>query len=143
MINESRLDIYNYVCGLIPATLTKNVYAFEQPQELTDSDTKNGFIVVRIDDCNDESEFKGYTYGWVRVYIEAYVPTQSRGRLDKAKYKSFEDGITNAINAEMATPTSSTYTIDEQGFLSMDATEDTNANNLYHMFIKSFIVTIN
>lgn len=142
-MNESRMAIYNYVYGLLYNTVTRNVYSMNEPQELTESDTKDGFIVVRVGDINDESEFHCEAYGWVRVFIEAYIPPISRGRLDKAKYKTFEDGINDVINAEIENGTSENYSIQSDGVLSMDGNTDTNANNAYYLYVKSFIVTIN
>lgn len=142
-MNESRMAIYNYVYGLLYNTVTRNVYSMNEPQELTESDTKDGFIVVRVGDINDESEFNCEAYGWVRVFIEAYIPPISRGRLDKAKYKTFEDGINDVINAEIENGTSENYSIQSDGVLSMDGNTDTNANNAYYLYVKSFIVTIN
>ena len=143
MMNESRMAIYNYVYGLLYNTVTRNVYSMNEPQELTESDTKDGFIVIRVGDINDESEFHCSAYGWVRVFIEAYIPPISRGRLDKAKYKTFEDGINDVINAEIENGTSENYSIQSDGVLSMDGNTDTNANNAYYLYVKSFIVTIN
>ena len=142
-MNESRMAIYNYVYGLLYNTVTRNVYSMNEPQELTESDTKDGFIVIRVGDINDESEFHCEAYGWVRVFIEAYIPPISRGRLDKAKYKTFEDGINDVINAEIENGTSENYSIQSDGVLSMDGNTDTNANNAYYLYVKSFIVTIN
>ena len=142
-MNESRMAIYNYVYGLLYNTVTRNVYSMNEPQELTESDTKDGFIVIRVGDINDESEFHCEAYGWVRVFIEAYIPPISRGRLDKAKYKTFEDGINGVINAEIENGTSENYSIQSDGVLSMDGNTDTNANNAYYLYVKSFIVTIN
>lgn len=142
MINESRIGIYNYIYRLLYGVVTENVYSMDEPQELTESDTTDGFVVIRVDDIYDESEFHGETYGWVRVFVEAYIPPMSRGRLDKAKYKAMEDAITNVINNEIAHGTSNTYAIQDDGILSMDDKADTNADNTYYMFIKSFIVTI-
>lgn len=142
MVNESRIDIYNYVYNLLYGVVTENVYSMNEPQELTDSDTTDGFIVIRVGDIRDESEFTGEAYAWVRVFVEAYIPPISRGRLDKVKYKAMEDAITLAINTEMKHGVNETYSIESDSVLSMDSNADTNANNAYYMFIKSFIVQI-
>ena len=142
MMNESRIDIYNYLYGLLYGVVTENVYSMNEPQELTESDTKDGFIVIRVGDAYDESEFPLEAYGWVRVFIEAYIPPISRGRLDKVKYKAFEDGINAAIEAEISGGTNAHYSIQDDGILSMEENRDTNANNAYYTFIKSFIVNI-
>lgn len=142
MVNESRIDIYNYIYGLLYGYVTENVYSMNEPQELTESDTKDGFIVIRVGDVYDNSEFKCEAFAMVRVFVEAYVPPISRGRLDKAKYKTFEDGITNAINSEIQYGTNEHFSIQEDGILSMDSNADNNANNAYFMYVKSFIVTI-
>lgn len=141
-MNNSRIDIYNYIYGLLYGVVTENVYSMNEPQELTESDTTEGFIVIRVGDMYDESEFPLETYGWVRVFVEAYIPPISRGRLDKVKYKAFEDGINAAISAEMENGTDEHYSIQEDGFLSMEENRNSNANNAYYTFIKSFIVNI-
>lgn len=142
MFNDVRIDIYNYVYGLLFGEVSDNVYSMNEPQELTDSDTKDGFIVIRIGSIVDNSEFLREAYGSVRVFVEAYVPPMSRGRLDKAKYKSFEEGITTAINNEIESGTNEHFSIQSDGVLSMDDNSDGNANNAYYIYIKSFIVTI-
>lgn len=142
MIPESRIGIYNYVYGLLNGYVSDNVYSMSEPQELTESDAQDGFIVIRVGDIVDESEFHGQAFGAVRVFVEAYVPPMSRGRLDKAKYKTLEDDILKAINDEREYGTNEHYSIDDDGIISMDESIDTNANNAYHIFIKSFIVNI-
>ena len=142
MIDESRIGVYNYVYGLLYGVVTENVYSMNEPQELTQSDTEDGFIVIRVGDMYDDSEFEGEAYGWVRVFVEAYIPPISRGRLDKAKYKAFEDGILEVIKAEAQSGTSEHYSIDSDGIISMEENRDSNANNSYYTFIKSFIVNL-
>lgn len=141
-MQESRIGVYNYIYGLLFGVVSDNVYSMNEPQELTESDTRDGFIVIRVEDMVDESEFDLNAYGWVRVFVEAYVPPISRGRLDKAKYKTFEDGITEAIRNEIENGTNEHYSIHSDGILSMDSNADTNANNAYYMYVKSFIVQI-
>lgn len=143
MLDESRIGIYNYVYGLLYGSVSNNVYSMEEPKELTDSDTTDGFIVIRVGQINDESEFRGNAYAWARVFVEAYVPMMSRGRLNKAKYAEFESNISQTIENEIDAGTSEKYSIQDDGILSMDGSEDSNANNSYHLYIKSFIITIN
>ena len=140
MVDESRIGIYNYVYNLIYEIVTENVYSMNEPQELTESDTKDGFIVIRVGDLRDDSEFHLQACGWVRVFIEAYIPPISRGRLDKTKYKAMEDAINDVINEEIENGTNSKYSIEPDGVLSSDIGEDSNANNAFYMFIKSFIL---
>lgn len=142
MVEESRIGLYNYVYRLLFGVVSDNVYSMNAPQELNESDTKDGFIVIRVGDIVDESEFTRGAFGWARVFVEAYIPPISRGRLDKTKYKAFEDGITQAIETEMETGDDEHYSIQSDGVLSMDSNADSNANNAYFMYIKSFIVTI-
>lgn len=89
---------------------------------------------------NDESEFSGNAYGWARVYVETYVPPKSRGRLDRDKYKEYEDKI-NALISLYNTTTMNGYSILEESVMSMDYANTSNANNAYYIFVKSFIVT--
>lgn len=142
MITVSRTDIYDYVYGLLFGVVTKNVYRMGEAQELLDSDTNDGFVTISVGDIIDESEFRSQTFGWCRVTLTAYVPPKSRGRLDRDKYKVFEDGIDSVINNEMDNGSHEVFSIQEDGILSMDGVDDSNANNLYYLYIKSFIVTI-
>lgn len=147
MVEESRIGIYNYVYNLLyglpkDGKVTQNVYSMNEPQELTTSDTQDGFIVIRVGNMFDESEFPMQTYASVRVFVIAYIPPMSRGRLNKTKYSAMEDAINHVINEEMSNGTNEHYSIQSDGVLSMDDAADTNADNSYYMFVKSFIVTI-
>lgn len=142
MLDEKRIDIYDYLYNLFYDVVTKNVYSMNEPQELTKSDTQDGFLVIRAGTINDLSEFKGEAYSMTRVYIEAYVPPIGRGRLDYQKYKEYEDAISDVIEAAKS-DNNGTYFIQEGSELSMDATETTNANNLFFVHTKSFIVMTN
>lgn len=142
MFNESRIDIYDYLYNLFYDVVTKNVYSMSEPQELTASDVKDGFLVIRVGNINDVSEFSREAYGWVRCYVEAYVPPISRGRLDYDKYKEYEDGINDVISSLIG-HTDGTYCVQEDSVISTDTLETNNANNLYYTFVKSFILTIN
>lgn len=139
MLNESRIDIYDYLYNLFFGVVTKNVYSMNEPQELTESDVTDGFIVIRVGDIYDESEFGGDAYGWVRCYVEAYVPPISRGRLDYEKYKVFEDKINEVIHSASA-DTQGAYHVFAEPVLSSDMSETRNADNMYFNFIKSFRV---
>ncbi len=141
MLNKSRIDIYDYLYNIFYDVVTKNVYSMREPQELTKSDTTNGFIVIRVGELNDESEFNGHAYAWARCYVQAYIPPISRGRLDFEKYKEFEDGI-NAIIDIAVQDNQGEYNIEEGSVISSDVDETTNADNSYFTFIKSFIVNI-
>lgn len=138
MVNESRIDIYEYIESVL-TSVTENVYLMNEPQELTDSDTKDGFIVITIGDFVDASEFPNAAYGMTRVFVQCYVPPISRGRLDKDKYKAFENAINSAIKTA-SEDNSGRYWIQPDSLISADFGEDENANNAYYMFVKSFIV---
>lgn len=140
MFSESRKPIYDYLYNLFYGTVTENVYE-KEPQELTESDVENGFIVLTVGDLNDFGEFHCETYGWVRCFVEAYIPPRSRGRLNLTKYEAFENGINTVIRAAAA-DASGSYQIQDDSFLSSDGDRITNANNIFHTFIKSFIVLV-
>lgn len=142
MVNISRSDINDYLYNLFYEVVTKNVYLIDVPTELTNSDTKDGFLVISIGTLNDESEFFKQTYGWVRCFVEVYVPVLSRGRFNRAKYKAFEDAVNEVIENEIANPTSEVYSIQNGSTLSADDDEGSNPDNRFTMFIRSFIVNI-
>ena len=142
MYDDSRIGIYRYVESLLTTNVTENVYLMNEPQELTQSDTEDGFIVIRVGDFNDASEFDGEAYGWARVFVEAYIPPITRGRLNISKYEQFEDGINLVIKNAAETHSNGLYWIKSDSVLSMDGNDESNANNAYYMFVKSFIVMV-
>lgn len=143
MFNDSRIDIYDYLYDLIVNNeVTKNVYMVDEPQDLTTSDKKDGFVVIKVGGVNDQSQFDLETYGWTRVYIYAYVPSTSRGRLDYNKYKAMENKLNAVIRqASNASPVNG-YSIVQNSTLSMDGVKMSTANNLFYSFVKSFRVFI-
>lgn len=141
MVNESRIDIYDYLYNLLFGVVSENVYDMRVPQELTDSDTTDGFLVIHVGSIVDESEFVGHTYGRVRCYIEAFVPQISRGRVNHDMYALMENAINNVIKEQSETD-EGTYYIEQESILSMEDTEESTAGNAYFTFIKSFIVVI-
>lgn len=141
MFNESRIDLYDYISGIF-SDVSENIYKMKIPQELTESDTTDGFIVVYLGDIYDDSEFLKEAYGDVRVVVSAYIPLKSRGRLNKELYKAFESGINEALDNEILNGDNEHYTIQSGTILSMDDIEDNNANNSYSVYTKTFVVTV-
>jgi hypothetical protein len=109
------------------------------PQELTESDTKDGFIVIHVGNLVDESEFTCEALARVRCYIEAFVPSISRGRVNRDIYALMEGGINNLID-EQSIVRDGAYYIEKDSVLSMDDYETSTADNAYYTFVKSFIV---
>lgn len=143
MLDKSRSDIYDYLYRLFYGTVTENVYSMSVPQELEETDKKDGFIVLHVGDIYDDSEFSGHAYGWARCFVEAFVPPITRGRLDVEKYKEFESGITSVIEDAVSTQKNTDkYFIQEDSIVSSDEDETSNANNTFFEFIKSFVVLI-
>lgn len=142
MIPDTRIDIYNFVYNMFYDVVTKNVYSMNPPQELTDSDTKDGFIVIGVGDLYDESEFSGRAYAWARVFVEAYIPPKSRGRLNKNKYMAFDKSLTSVINNYDERHESTGFSIDLETLLSTDGYYSTS-KDLYQVIAKSFVVYMN
>ena len=140
-MNVSRIDIYDYLYNLLFGVASENVYDMRVPQELTESDTKDGFLVIHVGDIVDESEFDGQAYGSVRCFIEAFVPQISRGRVNHDIYALMENSINNIIE-EQSNVSDGDYYIEKDSIISSDDTDDSNADNSYFNFIKSFVVII-
>lgn len=141
MIDKSRIAIYDYLYSLLFGVVTNNVHSMGEPSETTDDEAENGFVVTQVGDIEDESEFEGSAYAWARCYVYAYVPKLSRGRLNKRKYKEYEDAIMGVIkNAE--TQGNEDYYIKPETTISMDNNDNTMKGNQYHIFVKSFVVVI-
>lgn len=142
MIDKSRIAIYDYLYNMFYGVVTNNVYSMTLPTDAVASDVDDGFLVTSVGDINDESEFDGSAYAWCRCYVYAYVPKRSRGRLDKAKYKAFEDAINDVIKAQELS-FDEKYFVMAESTISMDDNEDTQRGNQFTVFAKSFVVVIN
>lgn len=140
MIDNSRMKIYDFLYTMFYDVVSKNVYKMERPQELTQEDIESGFIVVRVGSVNDASEFVGSAYIWSRVYVEAYIPPKSRGRLDKNKYNALENSIEAVIRNWYDKVSDTGFSIDEDSLISTDDFLSTNKDNSFHVFVQSFVV---
>lgn len=141
MVNESRIDIYDYLYNLFFGVVSENVYDMRVPTELTESDTTDGFLVIHVGSIVDESEFDGQAYGRVRCFIEAFIPSVSRGRMNHDIYAMFENSI-NQIIKEQSEAGGGEYYVEKDSLISADDIEGSDDNNSYFSFIKSFIVVI-
>lgn len=140
MLNASRIEIYDFIYDLIyDDEVLKNVYKMSEPQELNESDVKDGFVVIRVGEINDASEFDKEAFGSTRVFIEAYIPPKQRGRLNEEMYEKYENAIEEAIQNA---PNDGTYFISNGTTLSSDVEETRNANNIFFTFIRSFVLLI-
>lgn len=141
--NDSRTDLYDFLYDLVVDNeVTNNVYLVSEPQDLTTSDKNEGFVVIRVGGMNDQSQFNLETYGWARVYITAYVPSTSRGRLDYEKYKAMQDKLKEVIDSADEQEVTNGYAILKSTSLSMDGATMSTANNLFYTFVKSFRVIV-
>ena len=141
MVNESRIDIYDYLYNLLFGVGSENVYDMRVPTELTESDTTAGFLVIHVGSIVDESEFVGEAFGRVRCFIEAYVPQISRGRVNHDIYAAMANSI-NSVIKEQSETDDGEYYIEKDSLISADDIEGSDDNNSYFSFIKSFIVVI-
>ena len=139
MLNDSRHSIYDYLYGLFYETVTPNVYLASEPQELTNSDMREGFVVLNVGDLVDESEFAGQAFGGARCFVRAFTPAMSRGRMDDEKYAAFESAI-NAVIKEASANRNADYFIQEDSVLSYDDTDTLDQQTPFYILIKSFIV---
>jgi len=142
MFTASRSDIYDYLYDLFFGVVTENVYEMKIPDELTSSDTKDGFLVINVGTGIDNSEFPEEAYGEVRCFVTAYIPKISRGRVNHDIFALFENGINNVINEASENDTQGTFHIEKDNMLSADGIDGSDADNTFFTFIKSFIVNI-
>lgn len=140
MIDRTRIGMYNFVYNLLYNVVSKNVYSMERPQELTASDTTDGFVVIRVGNMNDASEFIGNAYVWARVFVECYIPPKSRGRLDKSKFAEMENVIDGILDNWIDKTNEDGYSISIESLISSDDFYSSNKDNPYHVLIKSFVV---
>lgn len=142
MLNVSRSDIYDYLYELFYGYVTENVYEMKPPVALTESDAENGFLVTYVGDIIDMSEFPEQTYGEVRCFVTACIPQDERGRVNHEIYAQFETDINKVIDDASEYHTDGVYHVEKESIISSDGIEETDADNSYFTFIKSFIVNI-
>ena len=140
MSDISRISVYEFACGMF-SSLGVNVYSMEVPQSLdTATDIASGFIVIRINNIYDNSEFVDNTYATARVLVEAYIPAKTRGRVDVTKYKALQDKI-NAVVKGHCEKVNQDYVVSADSILNYDDTLINNTTEFF-MYVISFTVTM-
>ena len=140
MSDISRISVYEFAYGMF-SSLGVNIYSMEVPQSLdTATDIASGFIVIRINNIYDNSEFVDNTYATARVLVEAYIPAKKRGRVDVTKYKALQDKI-NAVVKEHCEKVNQDYVVSADSILNYDDTLINNTTEFF-MYVISFTVTM-
>ena len=65
-MSVSRKNLYSYVASMFVG-IVKGIYK-HMPTALSPEDTTNGFIVIRMGNIDDSSEFYGNTYAKTRKH---------------------------------------------------------------------------
>jgi hypothetical protein len=139
-IDARRMPIYQYVHSLFYKKVTNSIFPIEIPTGLDDKEKSKGFMVIRMGNIRDKSEFDLNAYATVRVTVEMYIPPKTRGRVNDTAYSEAEEKITSIIENEIETPTGK-YSISSDGILSTDTIYDEN-DNMFFVYMKSFVVSI-
>jgi hypothetical protein len=141
-MSVSRKNLYSYVASMFVG-IVKGIYK-HMPTTLSTEDTTNGFIVIRMGNIDDSSEFYGNTYAKTRIYVECYVPdvntTTTNGVMSTTKYDTMQQAVDDKIDAECE-KVNQTYTISRESILSSDDTYVNKATS-FMVYITSFQVII-
>lgn len=141
-MSVSRKNLYSYVASMFVG-IVKGIYK-HMPTALSPEDTTNGFIVLRMGNIDDSSEFYGNTYAKTRIYVECYVPdvntTTTNGVMSTTKYDTMQQAVDDKIDAECE-KVNQTYTISRESILSSDDTYVNKAVS-FMVYITSFQVII-
>ena len=141
-MNISRIDLYEYIKGFFVGesnTIFNNIHYGEIPQILTDSDSKHGFVVIRLGTMDDNSEIALNTYVTLRCYIECYMPLYN-GTVNTTKYKKVQEAVDSVIKRECS-KVNAQYNINTDSLLSADGYFNNNNNSSFG-YIASFQITI-
>jgi hypothetical protein len=139
-IDARRMPIYQYVYSLFIDKVTKYIYPMEMPTKLEEEINAGGFMVIRLGEIKDKSQFNLNALASVRVTVEMYIPPKTRGRLDTTLLEKYETSISDIVNAEVE-KAGEKYDISTDGILSTDDIYN-ESDNLFFMYIKSFMVLI-
>lgn len=141
-MSVSRKNLYSYVASMFVG-IVKGIYK-HMPTALSPEDTTNGFIVIRMGNIEDSSEFYGNTYAKTRIYVECYVPdvntSTTNGVMSTTKYDAMQQAVDDKIDAECE-KVNQTYTISRESILSSDDTYVNKAVS-FMVYITSFQVII-
>ena len=141
-MSVSRKNLYSYVASMFVG-IVKGIYK-HMPTALSPDDTTNGFIVIRMGNIEDSSEFYGNTYAKTRIYVECYVPdvntSTTNGVMSTTKYDAMQQSVDDKIDAECE-KVNQTYTISRESILSSDDTYVNKAVS-FMVYITSFQVII-
>ena len=141
-MSVSRKNLYSYVASMFVG-IVKGIYK-HMPTALSPEDTTNGFIVIRMGNIDDSSEFYGNTYAKTRIYVECYVPdvntSTTNGVMSTTKYDTMQQAVDDKIDAECE-KVNQTYTISRESILSSDDTYVNKAVS-FMVYITSFQVII-
>jgi len=141
-MSVSRKNLYSYVASMFVG-IVKGIYK-HMPTALSPDDITNGFIVLRMGNIDDSSEFYGNTYAKTRIYVECYVPdvntSTTNGVMSTTKYDTMQQSVDDKIDAECE-KVNQTYTISRESILSSDDTYVNKAVS-FMVYITSFQVII-
>lgn len=141
-MSVSRKNLYSYVASMFVG-IVRGIYK-HMPTALSPDDITNGFIVLRMGNIEDSSEFYGNTYAKTRIYVECYVPdvntTTTNGVMSTTKYDAMQQAVDDKIDAECE-KVNQTYTISRDRILSSDDTYVNKAVS-FMVYITSFQVII-
>ena len=141
-MSVSRKNLYSYVASMFVG-IVKGIYK-HMPTALRPEDTTKGFIVIRMGNIDDSSEFYGNTYAKTRIYVECYVPdvntSTTNGVMSTTKYDAMQQAVDDKIDTECE-KVNQTYTISRESILSSDDTYVNKAVS-FMVYITSFQVII-
>lgn len=141
-MSVSRKNLYSYVASMFVG-IVKGIYK-HMPTALSPDDITNGFIVLRMGNIDDSSEFYGNTYAKTRIYVECYVPdvntSTTNGVMSTTKYDAMQQAVDDKIDAECE-KVNQAYTISRESILSSDDTYVNKAVS-FMVYITSFQVII-
>lgn len=141
-MNTDRVGIYTQIVALFANTDIKYFYPIEKPISLTANAKKQGFMVIRAGNIDDNSEFSENAYAEMRIQLEMYIPTKSNGIVDGSLFSKYQSLIDTTIK-EAVNNEDSGLNIIPDDMLNADDFDNSNADNPFSIYIKSFLILIN
>lgn len=140
-IDARRTPIYKYVYSLFNGKVTDYIYPMGIPTNLTEEAQAGGFMVINVGDIQDRSEMTLSNYAQTRVTVQMYVTPKGRGRIDTELYEEYETKIFDILAAE-SEKRGEKYIIDLDSILSTDDVYNKDGNNVFFLYIASFVLKI-
>jgi hypothetical protein len=101
MINNSEIDVLNFVESVLKENGIERIYKFNMPEALSKEDENKGFAVINIGKIHDSGQFPLQAYAECVAYIDVYIKSLTNTTLNERVFKEYETKIRHIFESEV------------------------------------------